>query len=52
MSQDKSLWECSKYHEHFYQYVIDNGTPVCFHKAKDCPAKQAASLSPQETPEP
>lgn len=40
---DKSLWECPKCHEHFYQYVIDDHSPVCAWKAKDCPAKLAAS---------
>lgn len=38
----KTLWECPKCHEHFYQYVIDGFSPVCAWKAKDCPAKQAA----------
>jgi hypothetical protein len=39
----KRLWECPKCHEHFYQYVIDDYTPVCDLKVKDCPAKQASS---------
>lgn len=39
----KPLWECPKCHEHFYQYVIDRGTPVCGVRNKDCPAKLAAS---------
>jgi hypothetical protein len=40
----KKMWQCPKCKEHFYQYVIDGGHPVCGLKAKDCPAKSGCEL--------
>lgn len=38
MTKREPLWECPKCHEHFFQYVIDDGVPVCDRRDKDCPA--------------